>query len=148
MSETLHCFSFCRVSVHHFFSLQESDASIRSALSGPGRPSVVFTRPAVLESEIQLHDDLKNMHRRLQFYQPPSAMLCIVSPAPGVDLRSRFRRVSISSREAGGASIFQPQIGVTLIFSPYDVRCEDFFLLSCQLLFIGSQELDGHHLAE
>ncbi|KAJ1163475.1 hypothetical protein NDU88_003933 [Pleurodeles waltl] len=75
MSETLHSFSFCRVSGCHFFSPPESDASIRSAFSGPGTPCIVFTHPAVFASEIQPHDDPKTTQHGLRSHQPLSAML-------------------------------------------------------------------------
>ncbi|KAJ1107661.1 hypothetical protein NDU88_005051 [Pleurodeles waltl] len=63
-------------------------------------------------------------------------------------IRSHCRLVAVFSREAGGASIFQSQIRVASIFSPHGILCVDVFLLDCQLLLSGSQELDGHHLAE
>ncbi|KAJ1130456.1 hypothetical protein NDU88_008809 [Pleurodeles waltl] len=127
-----------RIGVCHFFSPQESDASIQSALLVPGRPCVVFTRPVVFALEIQPHDDPKTTQRGLGSHQPPSAMLCVFSPAPGIDLRVALQ-----------ASInFQPWIGVVPIFSPHSGWCMDFSLLGYQLLLLRTQELGGHHLSE
>ncbi|KAJ1199663.1 hypothetical protein NDU88_003496 [Pleurodeles waltl] len=51
------------LSILQAYTLPESDALIRSALLGPGKPYVVFTCPVVFASEIQPHDDPKNTQR-------------------------------------------------------------------------------------
>ncbi|KAJ1199947.1 hypothetical protein NDU88_003778, partial [Pleurodeles waltl] len=68
----------------------ESDASIQSALSGPGRPCIVFTRPVVLESENPATRLSENHAAWVAISQPPSAMLHVVSPAPCVDSSVEF----------------------------------------------------------
>ncbi|KAJ1152178.1 hypothetical protein NDU88_004955 [Pleurodeles waltl] len=76
----------------HFFSPQESDASIRSTLSGPGRPCIVFTLLAVFASEIQPHDDPKTTQCRLRspsLHQRCCASLLLLHVSI---LRSRFGR--------------------------------------------------------
>ncbi|KAJ1215159.1 hypothetical protein NDU88_002768 [Pleurodeles waltl] len=102
---------------HCFFSLQESDASIRSALSGPGRPCVVFTHPELLALEIQPHDDPKTTQHRLRSQQPPSAMLHVISPAPCVD----------SSVVLEASVDFQLQSRQCVDFSAPDRSCVDLF---------------------
>ncbi|KAJ1202353.1 hypothetical protein NDU88_006153 [Pleurodeles waltl] len=134
--------------VHHFFSPQKSDASIQSALLGPGRLCIVFTFPAVMALEIQPHDDPKTTQRGLRSPSLPQRCCTSFLQLSVSILRLRYRRASIFSREAGSTSISQPQIGVTSIFSLHGVLCVDFFLLVCQLLLSLSQELDGHHRAE
>ncbi|KAJ1117509.1 hypothetical protein NDU88_005708 [Pleurodeles waltl] len=148
MSRTLRHFSFCWVGTRRSFSPQESDASIRSALSGPVRPCLVFTRPVVLTSEIQPHDDPKTTQcglRSLSLRQRCCVTFLLLRASI---LQSRFQLASIFSCRADGALFFQPQIGVASIFSPHGTLCMDFLLLACQLLLSGPQELDGHHRAE
>ncbi|KAJ1130546.1 hypothetical protein NDU88_008897 [Pleurodeles waltl] len=83
-----------------FFSPQESDVSIRSALSGPGRPCVVFPHTAVLESEIQPHDDPKT--RSMGCGLPA----LVAFPASAVSqLRSR-RRVISSAADRSRVNLF------------------------------------------
>ncbi|KAJ1170830.1 hypothetical protein NDU88_002701 [Pleurodeles waltl] len=102
MSKTLRRFSFRWVGVHCFFSPQESNELILSALLGPGMPCVIFTRPAVFALEIQPqmvrkpHSagcDLTNLRQRCctLFLQPRVSIFVL-----------RCRRVSIFSCEAGG----------------------------------------------
>ncbi|KAJ1188522.1 hypothetical protein NDU88_005283, partial [Pleurodeles waltl] len=78
--------------------------------------------------------DLTSLRKRCctSFLQPPASIF-----------QSCCRQVLIFSREAGGTSIFQPQIGVASTFYPHGGRCVDFSLLACQLLLSGFQELDG-----
>ncbi|KAJ1149199.1 hypothetical protein NDU88_002014 [Pleurodeles waltl] len=71
----------------------------------------------LLAGEIQPHDDPKTTQRGLRSHQPPSGMLCVISPAPGIDLPVALQ-----------ASIdFQPRSWGCVDFSAADQSCVNLF---------------------
>ncbi|KAJ1082313.1 hypothetical protein NDU88_002481 [Pleurodeles waltl] len=117
MRKTLRRFCFHRVEVRRFFSSQENNASIWSALSNVSRPCIVFTLPVVFALEIQPHDDPKTVQRRLR--SPSLRQLCwaLFLKAPCVD-----------SSVALQASVnFQPRIRRRVDFPAADRSLDDLF---------------------
>ncbi|KAJ1214953.1 hypothetical protein NDU88_002563 [Pleurodeles waltl] len=89
----------------------------RRVMCASGQHSQVQVGPAVFASEIQSHDDPKTTQCGLRSHQPPSVMLCIVSPVAGTDLPVVLQ-----------ASVdFQARSWRLVNFSPADRRCVNLF---------------------